>query len=311
MVALAAAALAQRPALFDYDRRVPFQYQEEAIRKDAQVEVAGAGFQSPKGGKVNLVTVRPTGKGPFAGVIFQHGGGQSMTTYVAEAEVLARAGAVSLILETPGTAPGKWKSEQEMSGAEMRDYYAEIVICYRRAIDYLESLPTVDRHRIAFVGHSYGAIMGGVLVGTDPRVKTFVLAGGVARYTRHIAEAPVDFWAAWRKQFTPEQMGRELEAMRPVDPDQYVNAAEHGPILVQCGNFDFINVEGCGALYQAASNPKELRWYDTDHSFADIEATFDRLQWLERELHLKPVRPLLERLWASPAKRSAPLAIKP
>src|ERR1043165_4181090 len=96
------AVLGQQPGLFDYDRSVPFPYQEEIIHKDGRIEVAGAGFQSPKGGKVNMIVVRPVGKGPFAGVIFQHGGGQSMLTYLAEAEVLARAGAVSLILDAPG-----------------------------------------------------------------------------------------------------------------------------------------------------------------------------------------------------------------
>jgi dienelactone hydrolase len=298
-------SIAQEPALFDYDHTVPFRYQEEIIRKDARVEISGAGFQSPRGGKVNMLVVRPVGKGPFAAIIYQHGGGQTMLTYLAEAEVLARAGALSLILDAPGSAPGKFRPIAEMTAAELRDYNAEIVICYRRAIDYLESLPAVDTRRIGFVGHSYGAIMGGVLVGIDRRVKTFVLQGAVARYTKHIAETEVDLWDGWRKQFTPEQLPGALEIIRPVDPDQYINAPAHGPLLLQCGSFDFLNLEPCIALSSAASAPRETRWYDTDHSFADIEATLDRLQWLERDLHLKPVRPLLDRLWTSPAKRSS------
>lgn len=68
-----------------------------------------------------MLVVRPVGKGPFAGIIYQHGGGQSMMTYLAEAEVLARAGAVSLILDAPGNAPGKFKPVPEMSGAEFRE----------------------------------------------------------------------------------------------------------------------------------------------------------------------------------------------
>src|ERR1051326_6809677 len=137
-------SVAQQPALFDYDHTVPFQYQEEIIRKDALFEIAGAGFQSPRGGKVNMLVVRPVGKGPFAAIIYQHGGGQTMLTYLAEAEVLARAGALSLILDAPGSPPGKFRPIAEMTAAELRDYNAEIVICYRRAIDYLESLPAVD-----------------------------------------------------------------------------------------------------------------------------------------------------------------------
>jgi len=303
-------SVAQQPALFDYDHTVPFQYQEEIIRKDARVEIAGAGFQSPRGGKVNMLVVRPVGKGPFAAIIYQHGGGQSMLTYLAEAETLARAGAVSLILDAPGNAPGKFKPIAERNAEEFRDYYTEVVVCYRRAIDYLESLKSVDRSRIGFVGHSFGGVMGGVLVGIDPRVRTFVLLGAVARYTQHISETDVDIWLDWRKQFTPQQLAHALQIIRPIDPDQYVGAPAHGPILFQCGSFDFLVREPCAALAKAASTPKEARWYDTDHSFADIEAEFDRMQWLERELRLKPVRPLLDRLWTAPAKRSAATAAK-
>src|SRR3989442_372369 len=94
---------AQQPSLFEYDRSVAFQYQEELIRKDAAIEIAGASFQSPKGGKVNMLVVRPVGKGPFAGIVYQHGGVTTVLTYLAEAEVLARAGALSLILDAPAT----------------------------------------------------------------------------------------------------------------------------------------------------------------------------------------------------------------
>jgi len=305
-----ALAYAQHPALFDYDHAIPFGYEEEVFRKEAQFEAAGAGFASPRGGKVNLLVVRPVGKGPFAAVVYQHGGGQDMTTYLAEAEVMARAGAVSLILDAPGTAPGKFKPMGQMSAAELRDYDSEIVVCYRRALDYLESLKTVDGGRIGFVGHSYGGIMGGVLAGVDRRVKTFVLIGGLARYTKHLAESRADLWVEWRAHITPALLPQALETLRPIDPDLYVSQPGHGPILFQCGNFDSPDNVGAGQEYfRTASAPKELRWYDTDHSFADIEATFDRMQWLEKELKLKPVRPLLDGLWAKPAKRAAPLKL--
>src|SRR5258708_24741117 len=80
---IAVATFAQQAGLYDYNHSVPFQYQEQEFEKDSQIEAAGAGFQSPKGGKVNMLVVRPRGRGPFAGIIYQHGGGQSMLTYLA------------------------------------------------------------------------------------------------------------------------------------------------------------------------------------------------------------------------------------
>jgi pimeloyl-ACP methyl ester carboxylesterase len=308
-LALAMVAPAQQVALYEYDRSVPFEYQEEAVTKDAQMEVAGAGFRSPRGGKVNLLVVRPVGRGPFAAIVYQHGGVQSMLTYLAEAEVLARAGAVSLILEAPGGGPGQREPVAD-KGAEMREHFIDLTVCYRRAIDYLETLSVVDPKRIAFVGHSYGAVSGSALVAADKRIRTFVLVGGVARWTRHVGETDISDWIDWRKGMSPEELPRTLAEFRPVDPDQFVGAPEHGAILVQCGNFDFINVAACRDLYGAMSSPKEVRWYDTDHSFADVEATFDRMQWLQKELRLKPVRPLLDQLWSNPRKRPQALNVK-
>jgi dienelactone hydrolase len=303
---LPAGLLAQPANPYEYSRSVPFQYQEEIVRNDRGIEVAGAGFQSPKGGKVNMLVVRPTGPGPFAGIIYQHGGGQTMLSYLAEAEVLARAGAVSLILDAPGTGPGA-PPPPAGKGVAMREHFVELTVCYRRAIDYLESLKSVDRKRIAFVGHSYGSVAGAALVAHEKRIKTFVLIGDVARYTRHVGETDVDVWIEWRKGMSSEQLAKELAEFRPIDPDNFVGATPHGPILFQCGSFDFIDVQPCVDLNAAASAPKEVRWYDTDHSFADIEATVDRMQWLEKQLRLKPVKPLLGRLWTAPRRQSAPL----
>jgi pimeloyl-ACP methyl ester carboxylesterase len=305
---LATSAFGQA-ALYEYDRTTPFEYHEEVNRRDARVEVAGAGFRSPKGGKVNMIVVRPRGTGPYAGIIYQHGGGQTMMTYIAEAEVMARAGAVVLILDAPGSGPGAPTPPAD-KGAAMRENYVHLTVCYRRAIDYLESLKTVDPKRIAFVGHSYGGISGSAMVAVDRRVRAFVLIGAVARYTRHVGETKIDYWDEWRKGMSPEQLAAALAQFRAVDPDNFVGAAGHGPILLQCGNFDFINVDACVDLEKATSAPKEVRWYDTDHGFVDIEAMMDRMRWLGEALGMKGVKAEVDRVWNAPAKRTTPERVK-
>jgi cephalosporin-C deacetylase-like acetyl esterase len=194
-------------------------------------------------------------------------------------------------------------------GDATREYYVHLTVCYRRAIDYLESLKNVDAKRIAFVGHSYGGISGSALVAVDKRVRAFVLIGAVARYTRHV-ESNIEFWNEWRKGMSPEQLAAVQARFRVVDPDNFVGAPGHGPILLQCGNFDFINVQACVDLEKATSSPKEVRWYDTDHDFLDVEAITDRMRWLADALGLKVVKAEVERLWSTPQKRSTPTQIK-
>lgn len=45
----------------------------------------------------------------------------------------------------------------------------------RRALDLLLAQPQVNRKRIGFVGHDYGAMYGALVAGVEKRVKAYVL----------------------------------------------------------------------------------------------------------------------------------------
>jgi hypothetical protein len=47
-------------------------------------------------------------------------------------------------------------------------------------------------------------------------------------------------------------------------------------------------------FFNAASMPKEMKWYDTAHDITDIEAISDRAGFLARELKLQPIEPVLK-----------------
>jgi pimeloyl-ACP methyl ester carboxylesterase len=301
-------AFGQRSALYEYDTTTPFEYREQVTRRDATVEIAGASVRSPKGGRLNMLVVRPRGTGPYAGIIYQHGGGQTMMTYIAEAEVMARAGAISLIVDAPGSGPGRPEPPAD-KGAAIRESFIHMTVCYRRAIDYLQSLKTVDPKRIAFVGHSYGGVSGSALIAVDERVRAFVLVGIVARYTRHV-ETKDDYWSEWRKGMSPEQLAAAQAQFRVIDPDNFVGAARHAPILLQCGSLDVINVDACLDLEKLTSTPREVRWYDTDHDFSDIEVITDRMRFVGDALGLKGLKAQMDRLWTAPARRATPTRMK-
>ena len=62
--------------------------------------------------------------------------------------------------------------------------------------------------------------------------------------------------------------------------------------------------EQAKTLFDTASEPKALRWYDTAHEVLDIAAIADRARFLASQLKLKPIDPILKAKSAS-AKFSA------
>ena len=218
-----------------------------------------------------------------------------MTNYLSEALILARAGVVSILADVPARGEGKKSEINTMKLQEAADFQAKIVISERRILDFLLQEPGVHPKRIAYVGHSYGGIAGGVLAGIEPRIATFILIGALPSEARHIQENRSPYWQEMRRNMTDAEFGRTLEMIRETDPDHYLPAAR-APILVQCARLDSDdNVRACPDVYRLAGGSKKLVWYEDDHTFTSLDALRDRLAWLEKFLKLKPVSPVLSR----------------
>ena len=289
-VVLLLASPTELTAQFEYDSSQPFDLSCETLTPRTDAAVRGCRFTGPRGGVLSFIVVTPTiRKPPFAGAIFQHGGGQSIWDYLSEALILARVGVVSIIPDAPPSSDTKESRLNHLKLQEAKDHQAEIVITERRVLDFLLQQPGVDSKRIAYIGHSYGGIAGGVLAGIEPRIAAFVLIGPLPSEARHIQENKNPDWQTMRQSMSPEDFTRTLELLYDVDPDHFLPRA-HVPILVQCARFDSDdNVRACPEVFNLAGGPKQLLWYDDDHSFTSLEGLRDRLGWLEKYLKLPPV----------------------
>jgi hypothetical protein len=178
--------------LFDYDRRLPLSITRLGLttRLSAQelrgVTVESITYASPKGGEVPALLVVPKRRGPFPGVIVQHGLPSTKEDFLPVGIDLARSGAVAILIDAPFNRPQQGRIRGDLSGTPKdRDEQIQLVIDLRRAVDLLLARPDVDRRRLAYVGISYGAAMGGLLAWVEDRIKAYVLAVGDGGLVSH------------------------------------------------------------------------------------------------------------------------------
>jgi len=79
-------------------------------------------------------------------------------------------------------------------GVQSRNLYVQRSQDLRRTIDYLATREDIDTSRLAYVGLSWGAQMGPVMIAPESRFKTGVLLlGGICGCRRHPASDPANF----------------------------------------------------------------------------------------------------------------------
>ena len=143
-----------------------------------------------------------------------------------------------------------------------------IINCYRDlgcSLDYLETRPDIDRSKLAYLGFSFGSMVGPVLTAVDGRFRTAVyVVGGLAN-----------------EPFIPE-----------VDPLHFASRV-HIPVLMLNGRFDFLYpLQGCQLpllrLLGVPEADKRHVLFDTGHAVPRIPMIKEVLDWLDR--HLGSVR---------------------
>ena len=256
---------------FDYDQTSKVDIHEANVVATDDYIVHDISYESPKGGWIAAFLVTPLGDGPFAGIIFLHPGGGDRSYFLDEAKKLAKLGAVSLLLDDNFSPKGE---------AADQDRIVRIIIDTRRAVDLLSTRSDVDPRRIGFVGHSYGANLGGVLAGVEHRIAAYVFMSGNARMSQDLIGL-----FNWK----PGAEERYLQFMAQLDGIYFIGHAAPAALLFQNAQHDALNVkQDVLDFHQAASEPKTIKWYDAYHQLNE-EAEQDRANWLSQQLNLKTI----------------------
>ena len=164
-----------------------------------------------------------------------------------------------------------YKSTYERGDGLVSDYpdetnnWKEHIIMWgkdlRRSIDYLETRDDIDTARLAFMGVSWGAAMGPIMMAIEPRFKAGV-----------VVVAGLNF----------------QKALPEVDEVHYLQRVEI-PVLMLNGKYDFFFPYETSQLpyFELMKTPpehKKLVVHEAGHSFPRTEMVKETLAWLDRYL---------------------------
>ncbi len=272
------AAYQARLAQFNNDSAQPLDVHEAGVEFHEGVAIYDVSFASVAAGRVAAFLVVPPGEGTFPGVIFVHSAPGNRYTFLDEAAELAQYGAVSLLIDAPWSQAEAWGRTMGQPEHDLEEHL-KTAKDLRRAVDLLTARPEVEAEHIAYVGHSLGALFGGILAGVEDRIKTYVLMAGVGSFT--------DIAVLNLPQLRGPALDHYRQVLAPIDPLHYIQFAAPAPLLFQFGLQDrsfacakFIEFAGSG------SEPKVVKWYHAGHHLPDPGARRDRLDWLRAHLSL-------------------------
>jgi len=140
------------------------------------------------------------------------------------------------------------------------EWWIKIVKDFKRSIDYLETRPDIDSHKLAYLGWSWGGVLGAFIPAVEDRLKASILAvGGLSGFGR------------------PE-----------INDINYVGRVKV-PTLMLSGRYDMALPYGTSAkpLYDLLGTPKEdkvQKIYETDHYIPLNEFIKEALAWLDKYL---------------------------
>ena len=266
---------------FEYDPTFPFEIRDVVQRPKGKALVRDFTYASPFGRRRAAYLVRPEKSPPeaLAAILYVHwyepeSQHSNRTQFLDEAVQLAGRGVVSLLVET------MWSDRDwfiKRTQAEDYQNSVEQVVELRQAMDLLLAQPDVDPERFAFVGHDFGAMYGVLMGAVDPRPKAYVLMAGTPRFPE---------WYLYYPPLQGEALQAYLDSIEPLDPILQVAALAPAPLLFQFGDDDFhVPVERGQEFYDAAGEPKEIRWYQSGHGLNQL-ADIERVKWLAQQLSL-------------------------
>jgi dienelactone hydrolase len=225
----------------------------------------------------------------------------------------ARAGGAVNILQVDGerllfdwATMGDARTEEEFHAllALMVERFINTVSDVRRLVDWAETRPEIDPQRIAVVGFSMSALVGSIVMATEPRIDAGVLVLGGADLQEILAVCNGRIRQTREnllKRFgwSLEQFKEELKGpLAVINPARFAGRVDPaGVLVIEAAADSCIPKPARERFWQALGRPERVS-YQYDHRMTFLAMTFlggnnmqsQIYQFLDRVLAPRPVR---------------------
>jgi len=173
---------------------------------------------------------------------------------------LAARGIASLAIDLPlhGARDDAIITEARTNPLRLVQHWNMALAEARAAINWLTEQAAIDSQHVSVSGYSLGSYVALQTAAADERVTSVIVAAG--------GDLPVTPWTSVVRMIS--------------DPLRSAKSLHGRPLLMLHGRYDrTIRPEQAQRFYDAASEPKELRWYNTGHILPPAAAD-DAAAWL-------------------------------
>lgn len=278
LAAYASGAQDVNAMLFRYDRSSPLAWKTTQLKDTANCSISEASFSVIDDHIADVLIISKNDntlvRRPV--IIFQHWGGGDKSFFKREAVAFAEKGFLCVSIN----APWHWKTLSDTASFfyTYPKFIRLSVIAVRRLIDTLARNMSVDRRNIYFIGHSYGATLGGLLAGIEPRIKGGILMAGLPSISRTMMEGRNDVWKKNWDQDTVRfmQVAHELAEM---EPENSISKSKWKIYHQVADKDEFVKPEQSTRFMSKTPRPYTSSYYHAGHLFND-EAMEDRIKWI-------------------------------
>ena len=222
-------------------------------RRSLTIELAGAHVPS--------VFLEPDSDRSAPAVLLLHGFSSSKERLSnSMGRALAVRGIASLAIDLPlhGSRDDALIDEARANPLGLIKHWKKALAEAKDAVGWLGKQDTIDPRRVSVAGYSLGSYVALHTAATNPGVRAVIVAAG--------GDLPITPWT---------NMARLI-----ADPLKSARSLKGRPLLMLHGKSDrTIPADRAQRLFDAANEPKELRWYNTGHILPAASAE-DAAAWL-------------------------------